>query len=154
MAITGATTDTGAAPKVESAPARGWLSEDWIAVVLGAVVIAAVLALFYWRVVDLRNIVSTFRWTTDTQIASMTPGWIEALDSIAKEADAKQQQNVVGLTKSLKEALASSNRKAVEAAAGKMAALGTERWPAHWARRFVVTPMRSRRTGSSPGTIC
>jgi uncharacterized integral membrane protein (TIGR00698 family) len=90
------------------------------------VVITAVVAIFYWRVVDLRNVVSTFRWTTDTQIASMTPGWIEALDSIAKDAQAKQQQNVVGLSKSLKEALSGSDRKAIEAAAGKLAALGKQ----------------------------
>ncbi len=74
---------------------------------------------------DLRNIVSTYRWTTDTQIASLTPSWIEALDSIAAEAQSKKQQNVVGLSKGLKDALASKDRKAIEAAAGKMAALGS-----------------------------
>jgi uncharacterized integral membrane protein (TIGR00698 family) len=124
MAISDATTETGTAVKIERITTRGLRTEDWIAVVLGAVVIAAVLALFHWKVVDLRNVVSTFRWTTDTQIASLTPGWIDALDSIAKGADAKQQKNIVELSRSLREALASNDRKAIEAAAGKMAALG------------------------------
>ena len=36
--------------------ARGRLTEDWVAVVLGFVVIAIVLLLFQWKAVDLRNI--------------------------------------------------------------------------------------------------
>ena len=105
--------------------AQRWATEDWMAVLLGFLVIAAVLALFHWKVVDLRNVVSTYRWTTDTQIASLTPGWAEALDAIAGEAQSKNQQNVIALSKGLKEALASKDRKAIETAAGKMAALGS-----------------------------
>jgi uncharacterized membrane protein YadS len=104
---------------------KRWRTEDWTAVVLGFVVIAAVLASFHWKVAELRNVVPTFRWTTDSQIVSMTPGWIDALDSIAKEAEAKKQQNVVALSKSLREALLSKDRKAIETAAGKMAPLGS-----------------------------
>ena len=74
---------------------------------------------------DLRNVVPTFRWTTDSQIASLTPGWIDALDAIAAEAEAKKQQNVVALSKSVRDALVGKDRKAIEAAAGKMAALGS-----------------------------
>jgi uncharacterized integral membrane protein (TIGR00698 family) len=100
-------------------------TEDWIAVLLGFLVIGAVLALFQWKVLDLRNMMSTYRWTTDGQIASLTSGWIEALDSVAKEAEAKKQQNVVGLSRGLKDALLSGDRKSIDAAAGKMAALGS-----------------------------
>ena len=57
--------------------------------VLGFLVIVAVLSAFQWKVVDLRNVVPTFRWTTDSQIASLTPGWIAALDSAAKDAAAR-----------------------------------------------------------------
>ena len=64
--------------------------------VLGFVVIATVLVLFQWKVADLRNVVPSFRWTTDSQIASLTPGWIDALDRIANDAEAKRQPNVVG----------------------------------------------------------
>ena len=65
-----------------AAPSRYWRTEDWIAVVLGFLVITSVLVLFQWKVFDLRNVVPTFRWTTDSQIASLTPGWIAALDQV------------------------------------------------------------------------
>src|SRR5215211_6481739 len=75
-----------------------WRTEDWIAVFLGFLVILATLAVFQWKVADLRTVVPTFRWTTDSQIASMTPGWTANLDTIAAEATAKRQQNVVDLS--------------------------------------------------------
>ena len=40
---------------------------------LGFLVITAVLLTFQWKVADLRNVVPTFRWTTDEQIALLTP---------------------------------------------------------------------------------
>lgn len=101
-----------------------WRSEDWMAVVLGFLVIAAVLAAFQWKLVDLRNLAPDFRWTTDSQIASMAPGWIDSLESIAREAEAKGQQNVVRLSVALKDALAAQDRKAVETAAADLARLG------------------------------
>ena len=110
---------------VASAAPKRRVTEDWIAVLLGFLVIGAVLALFQWKVLDLRNVVSTFRWTTDSQVASLTPGWIEALDAVTREATAKGQQNVVDLSKGLKDALVGGDRKTIEAAAGKMAALGS-----------------------------
>jgi uncharacterized integral membrane protein (TIGR00698 family) len=110
--------------KETTATAKRWRTEDWIAVVLGFLVIASVLLAFQWNLADLRNVVPTFRWTTDSQIASMTPGWIDALDAVARDAEARRQPSVVALGKSLKDALASRDRKAIAAAAGKMAALG------------------------------
>ena len=74
------------AANVGAPASRRWLTEDWMAVLLGFLVIAAVLMMFQWKVADLRNVVPTFRWTTDSQIASMTPGWIDALDAIARDA--------------------------------------------------------------------
>src|SRR5215470_8452251 len=76
---------------------RRWRTEDWIAVVLGFLVITTVLVVFQWKVADLRNVVPNFRWTTDSQITSQTPGWIDALDAIVKDAQAKGQQNTVEL---------------------------------------------------------
>jgi uncharacterized integral membrane protein (TIGR00698 family) len=102
-----------------------WRTEDWMAVFLGFIVLVTVLTLFHWKVVDLRNVVPTFRWTTDSQIAALTPGWLNSLDSIARDGEARRQQNVVDLSKGLRDALASSDRKAIETAAGKMAALGS-----------------------------
>jgi uncharacterized integral membrane protein (TIGR00698 family) len=111
--------------KTSAVAAKWWRTEDWIAVFLGFLVIITVLSLFHWKVVDLRNVVSTYRWTTDTQIASLTPGWMESLDAIARDAQAKGQANVVALSKGLQEALTSKDRKAIETAAGRMAALGS-----------------------------
>src|SRR5688572_30990893 len=100
-----------------TAAARSWRTEDWIAAVLGFLVITSVLVLFQWKVFDLRNVVPTFRWTTDSQITSLTPGWNAALDQIERDAQSRQQSNVLALGKSLRTALAGGDRKAIEAAA-------------------------------------
>ena len=59
-----------------------WRTEDWMAVFLGFIVLVTVLTLFHWKVMDLRNVVPTFRWTTDSQIAALTPAgstrWIRS----------------------------------------------------------------------------
>src|SRR5262245_17070441 len=116
-----ATASTVPAGTVAAPAARRWRTEDWIAVVLGFLVITTVLVLFQWKLVDLRQVVPTFRWTTDSQIASLTPGWVATLDQIERNA----QPNVAALSKTLRTALASKDRKAIEAAAGKLASLGS-----------------------------
>jgi uncharacterized integral membrane protein (TIGR00698 family) len=105
---------------------KGWRTEDWIAVFVGFAVIAAVLSAFHWKIVDLGKVVSTYRWTTDGQIASLSPGWIDKLDGVIREGEAKGQQDVVALSKSLKEALLKKDRKAIQVAAAKMAKLGSK----------------------------
>src|SRR5262245_19396971 len=94
-----------------AATARAWRTEDWIAVVLGFLVITTVLVLYQWKVFDLRNVVPTFRWTTDSQISALTSGWNAALDQIERDAQSRQQANVVALSKSLRAALAGGDRK-------------------------------------------
>src|SRR6476660_5861480 len=118
-----ATISTAPAGTVTAPVTRSWRTEDWIAVVLGFLVITTVLLLFQWKMFDLRNVVPNFRWTTDSQIVSQTPGWIAALDQIEKDAQARQQQNVVALSNNLRGALPSQDRKAIEGAAAKMAGL-------------------------------
>ncbi|HKS64027.1 MAG TPA: putative sulfate exporter family transporter, partial [Xanthobacteraceae bacterium] len=112
-----------------AAPARYWRTEDWIAVVLGFLVVTAVLLTFQWKVADLRGVVPTLRWTTDEQVALLTPNWNKALDSIVKDADAKGQANIVTLSRGLKDALATQDRKQIETAAGKLAGLGSRTLP-------------------------
>jgi hypothetical protein len=80
----------------QSTPAA-WRTEDWVATILGFAVIAVILALFAFKAADLRNAVSSFRWTTDAQIASSTPSWNAALDTIIADANAKRQGNVATL---------------------------------------------------------
>ena len=127
---------------------RRWRTEDWIAVILGFLVIATVVTLFQWKVVDLRNVVPTFRWTTDSQIAAMTPGWIDTLASITRDAEAKGQQNVVVLSRDLKGALETGDRKAITAAAGKMAALGTKSLPG-----ALATEIRGHAAATAAGNV-
>ncbi len=98
---------------------RGWRTEDWMAVILGIAVIVLVIGFFNTKAVDLRQLVSTYRWTTDGQLQTRIPGWIANAESIAKQAEAKGQANIVASAKSLKDALEKRDRKAIEAAAGK-----------------------------------
>ena len=114
---------TPATPASSSA-SRTWRTEDWIAVVLGFLVITAVLLTFQWKVTDLRNLVPTFRWTTNEQIELLTPNWNRALDSIIGDAAAKGQQNVVTASRDLKSALATADRKQIETAASKLNTTG------------------------------
>jgi uncharacterized integral membrane protein (TIGR00698 family) len=102
---------------------KGWKTEDWMAVFLGFLIIVVVLAFFNTKAVDLRNAVSTFRWTTQEQVAARAPSWIATLNGIAKDAEAKGQKDVVALSAALKQALEKKDRKAIESAAGKMAKL-------------------------------
>lgn len=120
------------APLAGSAPlvARHWrLSEDWTAVVVGFVVIAAALAAFHWKLYDLRGLVSSYRWTTDSQITASAPGWINTLDTIANDARVKGQANVAQLSQAMKDALQAGERKAIENAAGRLAGLGARTLP-------------------------
>lgn len=114
-----------------AAPAlRPWrLSEDWTAVVVGFVVIVAALATFHWKLYDLRGFVSSFRWTTDSQIAAAAPGWINTLDSIANQARVKGQANVAQLSQAVKDALQTGDRKAIDSTAGRLAGLGSRTLP-------------------------
>jgi uncharacterized membrane protein YadS len=118
-----ATVSTATTLPASAAPARRWRTEDWIAVVLGFLVITSVLLVFQWKVTDLRNIVPSFRWTTDAQIASLTPGWSDTLDTIGRDAQQKGQQTIVDASRALRGALAGQDRKAIEAAAGKLASI-------------------------------
>ncbi|HZO47744.1 MAG TPA: putative sulfate exporter family transporter [Xanthobacteraceae bacterium] len=119
-----ATISTVPAATVAAPITRTWRTEDWIAVVLGFLVIISVLVLFQFKLFDLRNVVPNFRWTTDSQITSLTPGWTAALDQIDRDAESRQQPNVLALTTNLRSALASGDRKAIDASAAKMASLG------------------------------
>src|ERR1700752_1467314 len=119
-----ALTHPAPATPARASTSRFWRTEDWIAVVLGFLVITAVLLTFQWKVTDLRNVAPTFRWTTNEQIDLLTPSWNKALDTIIRDADAKAQTNVVAASRDLKSALATADRKQIETAAAKLNATG------------------------------
>jgi uncharacterized membrane protein YadS len=104
--------------------ASRWQTEDWVAVLLGFVVIALVVIAAQWKLVDLGNLRPTFRWTTDTQLASMAPGWTRTVESVVRDATAKKHADVVAAGTALKTALGGNDRKAVETAAGQLARVG------------------------------
>ncbi len=106
--------------------AQNWRTEDWTVVYLGGLIIAVVIALFSWKVMDVRDLVPTYRWTTDGQIASQAPGWISTLDSIAKDAEKRGEGGVVTRANALKEALEKGDRKEIEKAADRLTRLGRE----------------------------
>ncbi len=106
--------------------AQSWRTEDWTAVYLGGLIIAVVLALFSWKVVDLRDIVPNYRWTTDGQVASQAPGWISTLDAIGKDAEKKGEAGVVTRVGALKQALEKGDRKEIEKTADRLTRLGRE----------------------------
>ena len=87
-----ALTHPAPATPASSSASRTWRTEDWIAVVLGFLVITAVLLTFQWKVTDLRNVVPTFRWTTNEQIELLTPNWNRALDSIIGDATRRRSR--------------------------------------------------------------
>ncbi len=104
--------------------AQKWRTEDWVAVYLGFFIIILTLAAFNWKFVDLRLAGSSFRWTTDAQIASRAPGWNDALDGIAKEAQGKGKKELAAKAGDLKGALQKGDRKAIDKAAGDVAKAG------------------------------
>ena len=116
--------DRDLAPKGAVAGGKGWRTEDWIAVFVGFLIIAAVLAAFQSKAVDLGQLVASFRWTTDAQIAARTPAWLEQLATLAQDADSKGQQDIVDLSRGVEEALRSGERPVIQASATELAKAG------------------------------
>jgi uncharacterized membrane protein YadS len=104
--------------------AKGWRTEDWVAVYLGFFIIAVVLAAFSWRWFDLGVTRVTFRWTADTQLGGAAPAWRASLDDIAKEAATKGKTEVAAKANDLKSALDKGERKGIEQAAAALSKAG------------------------------
>src|SRR5688572_17405266 len=104
--------------------AQKWRTEDWVAVYIGFFIIAIILAAFSWKLFDLRNLSSTFRWTTDSQIAARAPGWTAALEEVGKEAQTRGKKDVAAAAGGLTSALQANDRKGIEKSAGDLAKAG------------------------------
>ena len=105
---------------------KSWRTEDWVAVYLGFLIIILTLAAFSGKFVDLKATSSSFRWTTDAQLAARAPDWSAQLDGVIKEAEGKGEKGKVLAAKAneLKTALQKNDRKAIEKAAGDVAKAG------------------------------
>ncbi len=106
--------------------AQKWRTEDWVAVYLGFLIIILTLAAFSGKFVDLKAVGSSFRWTTDAQLATRAPGWNAALDGVAKDAAGKgdKGKELAAKANDLKAALQKNDRKAIGKAAGDVAKAG------------------------------
>ena len=129
MSTTGASGGTIAsqrdiAPKSTVVAAKGWRTEDWVAVLVGFLVIAAVLGAFRSNAADPGQVVSSYRWTTDAQLAARTSGWVQKLHALGQEAASNGEQEIADLSQTLEQALGSADRKSVEETAGQLAKAG------------------------------
>jgi len=106
-----------------------WKDEDWLAVWLAFFIMATLIAFFSWKVIDLKKIVPTFRWTTDGQIESRADKWTASADYIIKDAEAKGETGTVKRLNELKEALAAKDRAAIEKAGLRLERLGRDTMP-------------------------
>jgi uncharacterized membrane protein YadS len=92
-------------------------SEDWMAVWLGFVIIAAVL-------LGVRPSLPRFSWATDGEFAATAAANKPTVEKLIKEAEAKGEADLAASTTALKTAIDGSDRKAIGDAAKKFAAAG------------------------------
>jgi len=106
--------------------AQKWRTEDWVAVYLGFLILILTLAAYSGKFVDLKAIGSSFRWTTDAQLAARAPGWSGSLDGIVKDAESKgdKGKELAAKANGLKAALQKNDRKVIEKAAADMSKAG------------------------------
>jgi len=92
-------------------------SEDWMAVWLGFLIIAAV-------VVGVRSPLPKFSWATDGEFAATATENKPVVEALIKEAEAKGETDLVAAATALKTALEGNDRKVIGDASKKLAAAG------------------------------
>jgi uncharacterized membrane protein YadS len=90
-------------------------SEDWMAVWLGFLIIAAVL-------VGVRPLLPRFSWATDGEFAAMVTENQPAVEKLIKEGEAKGEAELVASATALKTAMERGDRKVIGDASKKFAA--------------------------------
>src|SRR6266508_3928725 len=95
-------------------------SEDWMAVWLGFLIIAAV-------VVGVRSPLPKFSWATDGEFAATATENKPVVEALIKEAEAKGETDLVAAATALKTALEGNDRKVIGDASKKLAAAGKRR---------------------------
>jgi len=103
---------------------KSWRTEDWVAVYIGFFILAVILAAFSYKWFDLGSLRPSFRWTTDSQLASSAQSWRASLDAIAKDADAKGRKDLATSANNLKSALEKGDRAAIDKSAAALAKAG------------------------------
>lgn len=93
------------------------LSEDWLAVWLGFLIIALIL-------IGIRPSMPSFRWATGGDFAATVAENKPAVEKLAKDAEAKGEGDVVAAATALKAAMETGDRKSIGDASKKMGAAG------------------------------
>jgi len=101
-----------------------WKYEDWMAVWVGFFIIALVLVLNQYKVIDLTKVAPGFKWTTDSQVAGRAANWNAAVDLLITDAKAKEEMGTVNRLTQLKEAISGGNRKTIEEASARVERIG------------------------------
>jgi len=101
-----------------------WKNEDWMAVWLGFIIIALVLVLNQFKVIDMSKVVPSLKWATDGQISSRISGWSASLDGLILGAEKAGEQGTIIRLKALKDALAKGDRKEIAGAAERVDRIG------------------------------
>ena len=71
--------------------------EDWMAVWIGALIIVLAIVIFKNDIMDLKKeLVPTYKWATDGQVASRVDKWNSWIDGASKEAEAKGEAGAKG----------------------------------------------------------
>lgn len=101
-----------------------WKTEDWVAVWLGFLIIAFILAANNWQLFDLKKVSTTFKWATASQISSRGAGWQQTADELIKSASAQGEEGTVMRLQGLKEAIQKGDRKGIGEAAARVERIG------------------------------
>ncbi len=101
-----------------------WKTEDWVAVWLGFLIIALILAANQWKVFELKKVSTTFKWATESQITSRGAGWQQTADALMKSAAAQGEEGTVMRLQGLKDAVQKGDRKGIAEAAGRVERIG------------------------------
>ncbi|HSB31453.1 MAG TPA: putative sulfate exporter family transporter [Candidatus Sulfobium mesophilum] len=99
-------------------------NEDWLAVWIGFFIIVLVLVFNQYKVIDLKQLSTSFKWATDGQVAGRADKWKSVADALMKDAQAKEEMGTVNRLQALKEAIDKGDRKAIGEAAGRVERIG------------------------------
>jgi uncharacterized integral membrane protein (TIGR00698 family) len=121
--------------------------EDWLAVWLGFLIIALILA-------GLQVKLPSFRWTTDGEFKSLATGMGPAVDALVKSAGEKGEADLLAAATALKAATETGERKAIGDAAKKLGDAGKKAQDAGLKKRAdTIAKEITGPAGQLPGKV-
>jgi len=101
-----------------------WKYEDWMAVWVGFFIIALVLVLNQYKVIDMTKVTPNYKWATDGQITARAAKWNGSIDPLIADAKAKEEMGTANRLTQLKDAISTGDRKAIEDASARVERVG------------------------------